>query len=1196
MDDFLPRAARLLQPHLGEERRAALLALAFHGSKRAILDGISQRGSSSDFTVRCVSQLLDRGCVGARHALSLLLEVVRGEAGDELQASFRTLIDELDHRCTAVPTAGGADTGSLSPEPSGAPPAAAGSDAAPHAPPMPAAPAAGAATAPRDFFVSYNGNDRDWAEWIAWQLEDAGYSTIIQAWDFQAGGNFVLEMDRAARTSRRTIAVLSPDYLAARFTAAEWAEAFARDPTGSGGVLLPVRVRDCDPAGMLRAIVYVDLLGLDEPAARDTLLAGIGGGRRKPSRSPGFPGRAAPPAFPQQRQEGGLPAGMLAVRQALLAGQPLPELPAGALQEIVGHAPRTLAEYRLARIAEWSQPRHALDKRFTRLTLLLDQGPEAQGTRWQPLQQTFDDLREVLVQAGERALVLLGPPGCGKSTLLRRLELDLAADALRAAAGEASPLSFLVPLNRYRPARPGEAPPLPGDWLAQEWSRRYPQLPAFGELLASGPLVLLLDAVNELPHSDEADYRERIALWRGFVGELPAGTRVLFSCRSLDYSASLSTPEAPVPHVRIEQLGDRQVEEFLGAYDAEHGPALWQQLRGTPQLDLFRSPFYLRLLLAQAGAGGPLLNGRAALFTAFVRQALQREITADNPLFRPGALLDRRDHERLAQSARAWRNATDLPQGGPLLPALGRFAYDLQSRRAPGEASRLRVPWDDARELLGGERGTQHGDDLLHAGVALQVLDEQWDDVYYVHQLLQEYFAARALAADPHPELAASAWRADAMLPRLPEVLAGLADADPLPEAPATGWEESFVLAAAIARDADAFVSALIDRNLPLAGRCAAPPDVPVSAALRRRLQQALVERSRDPQADLRARIAAARALGELGDPRFAQGRGPDGDDFLLPPLLVVDAGRYRVGSDDRLYAGESPAHRVRLASFAIARFPVTNAEWRLFIAAGGYEDERWWQDDAAQRWRRGERTAEGPKHAWRAGRQWACDNSERIDELLRNGHMTWQQAEGFEVMRRMTDREFESTLNQRYPAGKKTQPDIWNDPQYNSALQPVVGICWHEARAYCTWLSAQSRQIWRLPSEAEWEAAARGRERRRYAWGDEFEVGRCNSFETHVRATTPIGVFPAGDTPEGLADVSGNVFEWTSSAFHPYPYAPDDRREGANADVRRVIRGGSCSTHSALARCAFRNGLDPGHRDYALGLRLVCASRILRH
>ncbi|WP_287461917.1 SUMF1/EgtB/PvdO family nonheme iron enzyme [Accumulibacter sp.] len=1075
------------------------------------------------------------------------------------------------------------------PSPSGAPAAATGF-------PANISPAAERTAAlARDFFVSYNRNDRDWAEWIAWQLEAAGYTVLIQAWDFHPGNNFVVEMDRAARQSQRTIAVLSPDYLAARFTTAEWTEAFARDPEGSGRVLLPVRVRACEPQGLLRAIVSLDLFGLDEQTAKQRLLARVRGDRLKPSRSPGFPGRAAAPAFPQQSQEGGLPAGLLAVRQALLAGQPLPELPAGALQDIVGHSPRTLDEYRLARIAEWSQPRHALDKRFTRLTLLLDQGPEAQGTRWQPLQQTFDDLREVLVQAGERALVLLGPPGCGKSTLLRRLELDLAADALRAAAGEASPLSFLVPLNRYRPARPGEAPPLPGDWLAQEWCRRYPQLPAFGELLASRPLVLLLDAVNELPYSDEADYRERIALWRDFVGELPAGTRVLFSCRSLDYSASLSTPEGPVPHVRIEQLGDRQVEEFLGAYEAEHGPALWRQLRGTTQLDLFRSPFYLRLLLAQAGAGGRLLDGRAALFTAFVRQALQREITAGNPLFRPGALLDRRDHERLAQSARAWRNATDLPQGGPLLPALGRFAYDLQSRRAPGEASRLRVPWDDARELLGGERGTQHGDDLLHAGVALQVLDEQWDDVFYVHQLLQEYFAARALAGQPQPELAATAWRADAMLPRLPEVLAGLADADPLPAAPATGWEETFVLAAAIARDADAFVGALIDRNLPLAGRCAAPPDVPVSAALRRRLQLALVERSRDPQADLRARIAAARALGELGDPRFEKGRGPDGDDFLLPPLRTIDAGRYPIGSDEGLYEDESPAHTVELAAFAIACFPVSNAEWRLFIAAGGYDDERWWQGDAAQRWRRGEGTADGPKQQLRVDRHWFGERPQRIAELLRERRMHSQQAAWWEDLVRMPDAEFEDLLAQWYPAGRQTQPAFWDDPAYSDASQPVVGVCWHEVRAYCAWLSAQTGQLWRLPSEAEWEAAARGREGRRYAWGDEFDASRCNSFESHVRGTTPIGVFPDGDTPEGVADLCGNVWEWTSSAYEPYPYAPDARREGADSDARRVVRGGSWDGDRGLARCAYRLDLGPGNRNLYLGLRLVCVSPILK-
>lgn len=314
---------------------------------------------------------------------------------------------------------------------------------------------------------------------------------------------------------------------------------------------------------------------------------------------------------------------------------------------------------------------------------------------------------------------------------------------------------------------------------------------------------------------------------------------------------------------------------------------MWEQLRGTPQLDLFRSPFYLKLLLAQAGADGPALRGRAALFTGFVRQALAREIDADNPAFRPGVLLDRRDHERILR--REWRNAMDFPSRGPLLPALCRLAFGLQARRAPGEASRVRVPFDDAIGMLGGGLVGGRGEDLLHAGVALQVLEVQWDDVLYVHQLLQEYFAARTLAADPQPGLAASPWRAAELSPTLDELLNGLADSDPMPEAPMTGWEETFVLAAAMAQSPDAFVDTLTQSNLPLAGRCAPQPDLAVSLGLRQRLQEALVARSRDPQADLRARIAAARALGELGDPRLERRRGPHGD-YLLPPLVPIAA------------------------------------------------------------------------------------------------------------------------------------------------------------------------------------------------------------------------------------------------------------------------------------------------------------------
>ena len=116
---------------------------------------------------------------------------------------------------------------------------------------------------------------------------------------------------------------------------------------------------------------------------------------------------------------------------------------------------------------------------------------------------------------------------------------------LRAADGDA-PLSVFLPLNRYRPAARARRCP-PHEWLAQEWARAIPataqRLPS---VLAAGRLVLLLDAVNEMPHAGEADYRERVALWSDFLADLARrapGTRAVFSCRSLDYSAPLSTPE-----------------------------------------------------------------------------------------------------------------------------------------------------------------------------------------------------------------------------------------------------------------------------------------------------------------------------------------------------------------------------------------------------------------------------------------------------------------------------------------------------------------------------------------------------------------------------------------------------------------------------------------------------------------------------
>lgn len=150
----------------------------------------------------------------------------------------------------------------------------------------------------RDFFVSYNRRDKPWAEWIAWQLEEAGYSSLIQAWDFRPGSNFVIEMQIGLTSAHRMILVLSANYLKSDFTAPEWAAVFGQDPQGMLRKLVPVRVADCNPTGLLTSIVYIDLVGKEEVEARQELLEGLQPGRAKPPRPPAFP-KGPVPAYPK---------------------------------------------------------------------------------------------------------------------------------------------------------------------------------------------------------------------------------------------------------------------------------------------------------------------------------------------------------------------------------------------------------------------------------------------------------------------------------------------------------------------------------------------------------------------------------------------------------------------------------------------------------------------------------------------------------------------------------------------------------------------------------------------------------------------------------------------------------------------------------------------------------------------------------
>jgi hypothetical protein len=159
-----------------------------------------------------------------------------------------------------------------------------------------------------DFFISYNIADEECAEWIAWQLEEIGHKTVLQAWDFKTGQNFVLKMHEATSQARRTIAILSPEYLAAKFTQSEWSSAFACDPEGTNGKLIPIKVKPVDVTGLLKSIIAIDLTGLSsKEEIKERLLKNIraseDGVRNKPEKEPPFPETLLEVAETNQHQD-----------------------------------------------------------------------------------------------------------------------------------------------------------------------------------------------------------------------------------------------------------------------------------------------------------------------------------------------------------------------------------------------------------------------------------------------------------------------------------------------------------------------------------------------------------------------------------------------------------------------------------------------------------------------------------------------------------------------------------------------------------------------------------------------------------------------------------------------------------------------------------------------------------------------------
>ncbi|MBP8003070.1 MAG: SUMF1/EgtB/PvdO family nonheme iron enzyme [Chloroflexi bacterium] len=791
-----------------------------------------------------------------------------------------------------------------------------------------------------------------------------------------------------------------------------------------------------------------------------------------------------------------------------------------------------------------------------------------------------------LLGGGPR-LAVIGGPGCGKTTVLLHLAWTLAQAILQnnpalaqqrlGLAETTVPLPIFIPLNAYASYR-RELTKANGPIPAQErtlaaFISRYLierqsgfELPDdfFRQVLRTGQqVILLLDGLDEVP-----DESERVQV-RQAIEELVTGReqiKVVLTSRTVAYAGRTALGKG-FQEIRVLPLTDEHIAALIGQaytvlYPTDEGQRqkkVQELLTGIGHLEaerqrrlgknaerLINSPLLIRMLLVVHFSERRLPEQRAELYQKATDTLLLPEHAPDEEVAeRIGRLVggSREVHRELVQYLAFRMHVQGETQGREISEEAVRAILNREPAYAPLVNDFL---------ALTRLRGT--------------LLEERLGMYRFIHLAFQEYLVARYLA-----EVERSVER----------IVAFLAEDHVLD----SWWREPVLLLVGyLGLTSPATAQKLVVQMTPSQPTWSAPVRTAflelataatmewqgaapgVQAQITATWQTWLNDAPAIIATEPKQRAQAGQTLARWGDPRE---HILDVDKMLF---CAVPAGPFWMGSgedDQEARDSERPLHQVDITyPYWLSRYPVSNAQFQTFADDGGYRMARYWLEaEKMEYWKKGQyQDRDGP-----------------------------------------------------YDPGTP----------FNLPNHPVVNISWYEALAFCRWLTERWQKagllpaglVVQLPTEAEWEKGARGglllppggivraagnwslptiegrenpRPRRRYPWG-ETEVqdvisGRIANYdESQIGSTCALGLFPQDESPYGVFELSGQVWEWVRSKWQTYPCEPGDRRDEIDAsDKGRVNRGTGFDSNASWGRCAFRDRSDPYFRYRNCGFRAV--------